>query len=254
MNYKLIDNQDRAKLSEGRNYGFGGGFAKLEGDTLVMQIPLTACKDFYSEVIATEFHGKAYNIYGLNYQKTDCFDKEKNIAYLVCAILPFNRGEKYPNFDKDLAALDANYKSIESFLNYFEKKFKVKGKTKITKIADNRYLFQVPLFWCKGTYLISLYGFLSRACLYFDNKKDPLLYLSEMSNGDTYMWNSMKDKVLDMLDGFIPEQVMAASDPCPHSNGIVSFKWPREIKKVELPSVNVKVGITKETKKATICC
>lgn len=249
MVFKLIDTEDRGKLSEGRNYGFGSGFAKLEGDTFTTVCPITACKDFLNEVVATEAHGKAYNIYGLNYQKTNCFDAEKGVAYIVAAILPYNRGANYPAFDKDLVALNANYKNMEYFLNWFEKKFKVKRKTKITKIAENRYLFQLPLFWTKGTYLISLYAYLSRASIYFDKTKEPLKYLDEMNNTGTYMWNSMKAKVLDMIDGFIPQQEMKETDPCPHSNGIVSFKWPRELKKIE----SLKVGITKEIKKATIC-
>lgn len=231
---KLIDKHDRNTLSEGRNQGFGGGFALVNQDKaeITMAMQITACGDYYAEVIHTEATGKEWNIYGFSYKKQNIFDN--GLAYLVCGILPINKnGGKYEAYDKELKALEANWQNIQKFLNWFEEKFKVKNLTKIERIEDNRFLFTLDTFWTKGTYLISLYKFLSRSCIFYDGKQDPLAHLNSLQNEDTYIWNGIKAKVLDMLDGFIPEQKMIKTDGCPHNLGIHTFKWPRPLKEAE---------------------
>lgn len=231
MAYKLIDKHDRAKLSEGRNFGFSGGFARIHKDKKEVELimPITACGDFYAEVVHSEYTGKAWSVYGFNYAKQNIFDLKKNVAYIVSAIMPYNRGDKHKDFDKEAAALNSNYQNIQKFLNWFEEKFKVKKKTRITKLADNRYLFTFDLFWTRGTYRISLFKFLSRASLFYDGKQNPVEFLDKSQNTDTYIWNMIKGKVHDMLDGFIPEQPMTDKDYCPHSIGIAGFVWPRAL-------------------------
>ena len=228
---KLIDDQDRKKLGEGRNCGFGGGFAKFnpEKNTVEMVMPITACADFYAEVVHTEATGKEWAVYGFKYKKADIF-KDATHAYLVCGILPYNGSfEKHPNYDKEYKALEANWKHIQTFINWFEDKLGVKNKTEITRLGDNRYLFKFDLFWTQGTYRISLYKFLSRAPIYFDSTQEPMAHLDAMKDGEVYAWNAIKPKVLDMLSGFIPVQEMKATDGCPHHIGIQNFVWPREL-------------------------
>lgn len=232
----LIDNQDRKKLGEGRNQGFGGGFAKFDPkkNALEMIMPLTACADFYAEVIHSEATGKDWSVYGFKTKQLNLF-KNTDSAYLVCGILPVNHGDKHANFDKEAKALEENYKNIESLINWFEDKLGVKQKTVVTKIGENRFLFKFDLFWTKGTYLISLYKFLQRAAIYYNGKENPIEHFDNLKNGalkdsEAYAWKAIKPKILDMLNGFIPEQKMTAQDTCPHNLGIQTFKWPRPLK------------------------
>jgi hypothetical protein len=231
--YKFINEQDRSKLSEGRNFGFGGGFAKVDykKKTITTVSPITACADFYAEVIHTESTGKEWSVYGLKYKKNDIF-KDNGFAYLVCSILLPNHGDKpHAEFAQEVKALEDNYKHIQDFINWFEDKLGIKNKTKVIKLAENLFLFKFDLFWTQGTYRISLYKFLQRAPIYFDGKQTPLEHLDAMKTGEAYTWKAIKPKLLDMLSGFIPEQVMTKDDTRPHNLGVQSFVWPRPLEK-----------------------
>lgn len=231
MNLKLIDKQNRKALCEGRSQGFGGGFATLNEETGVVEtvMPLTACADFYAEIIHTEATGKEWSVFGLNYKKQDIF-KKADFGYLVCGILENNHGGKYAGYDKEVEALETNYKHIQTLINWFEDKLGVKFKTEITRIEKNRFLFKFDLFWTKGTYLISVYKFLSRAPIFYDGKEDIIKFFDAMKDGECYAWKAIKPKIMDMLAGNVPEQKMTAQDSRPHNLGIQTFKWPKELK------------------------
>jgi len=235
MSYTVIDNHKRASLNEGRNFGMGGAFAKIHKDKKEIELvmPITACGDFYAEVVHTEYTSKEWNVYGFNYKKSEPFDLKKNRAFIVTAILHYNGSSKYNDFDKEVQLMETNYQHIEKLLNWFEDKFGIKNKTKITKLADNRFLFSFDLFWTQGTYKISLYKLLSRMALAYDGIQDPIEYLDKVANADAYIWKPVKPKVLDMISGYIPEQKMTDKDNCPHNLGIQTFKWPRELPKLE---------------------
>ncbi len=232
---KLIDKHDRSKLCEGRSCGFGGGFAVVNTDKseVEMKMPATACGDFLAEVVHSEKTGKSWSIYGFQTKKENIYDLKNGVTHIVNSILPLNNAGKHAEYDKEFAALEKNWKNIEKFLNWFENKFDIKIKTKISRIEENKYLFTFSLWWTNGTYKISLYKFLSRAAIYYDGKQDPVEYLDKLTSNDRYHWNAMRTKVLDMLGGFIPEQVMTINDSCPHNLGIITFHWPRELNKVK---------------------
>ena len=101
--------------------------------------------DYYAEVVHSEETGKSWSIHGLSYSKQDIYNKKDGIAYMVCGILPRNHGDKHSEYDEEVKLLNTNYKSIEKFLNWFEKKFKLKTFTTVEPIEDNRYLFTVPV-------------------------------------------------------------------------------------------------------------
>jgi hypothetical protein len=231
MKLTLIDNQNRNVLAEGRREGFGGGFARLKDKTVEMVMPLSACGDYYAEVVHAEHTGKEWNnVHGFNYKKQDIFDLKNNRAYIVAGILPIRGGGKHAEFNQEFKALEKNAQHIQSFINWFESKFKIGQPTIITKLQDNRFLFSFDLWWTQGTYRISLYKNLCRIAIYFDDTKNPLEYLEKLESKEKYDWNGMKAKVMDMLSGFIPEQKMTKDDNCPHNLGIQNFKWPRPLK------------------------
>ena len=43
MALKFVDKQDRKRLNEGRNHGFGGAFCKKKDDVIETVMPLSAC-------------------------------------------------------------------------------------------------------------------------------------------------------------------------------------------------------------------
>ena len=249
-NYKLIDKSDRATLREGRNKGFGGGFCKRDGDTFSTIMPISACGDFYAEVIHSEHTGKTWSVYGLNSSKQNIFDEKNGYAYLACKVLGINRGGKYNNFDRDVKALNDNVNHLLAFLNFFEKQFKSEKLTEIHPIGDNTYIFFVPLFWCQGTYLISLYKYLSRVGIFNDGTKEPLDFLNSFDavDEDKMYWSTIKPKVELMLAGTIPIQKMTTQDSCPHNLGVVSFKFPSNEKTTDLikPAIAKPVEAKKE--------
>ncbi len=236
----FIDGGGRSGLNEGRNSGFGGAFCRRDGDTIKTVMPLTACADFYAEVIHAEITGKSWSVHNFSYSKQDIYDTKAGVAYMVCGILPVNHGGKYADYDRDLAALEANYTSLEKFINYFEEKFKLKKFTKITKLEDNRFLFTLPLFWCGGTYKISLYKSLSRIGIFYTGGC-PMEYFEKFdkTNEDKYTYKTIQKKLEQMLSGHIPEQKMTVNDSCPHNLGIVSFQFPPagELYKTDFPKM-----------------
>jgi len=222
--------KNRGALSEGRNRGFGQCFVKKVGNLIEMPYPISACGDFINDQLHSQVTGKSWNIHGQNSQRHEgLFDEKNNCAYMLGSVLTINRGGKYDNYDRDLKCLESNYSHLEKFINFFEKSFKLKKKTSITRIKENLYLFKLPLFWTESIYLISLYKFLSRVGIFYDGG-NPMDFLNsfDKDSGDVYMWSSIKPKIISMMKGFIPKFPMSAWDGCPHNLGIVSQIWPKE--------------------------
>jgi hypothetical protein len=220
----LIDKKNRSTLSEGRNYGFSTAMAKREDGNLVTVCPITACKDFISDVIYTEKTGKPYSIYGLSYSKQNIFND--GVGYMVFGIEKQGRElSEYTNYKRDYETLASNYENLQKFINWFEKEFKLESFTEIKQIGENRYVAVFPLFWSEGTYLISLYGLLLRVGMFYKDG-DIITYLKNFKNdsGDAMMINTVMNKIEKMLKGEIPKQDLN-SCYSPHSTGIQGYSF-----------------------------
>lgn len=222
---KLIDRKKRSTLSEGRDYGFSSALAKNVNGDIETVCPVTACKDFLNDVIYTEITGKPYSIYGLKYSKQNIFSD--GVGYLVFGIEKQGSfgSYDYPNYKRDLETLASNWKNLEKFINWFEKEFKLESLTKISQLGENRYLAVFPKFWAEGTYLISLYGLLMRTGFFY-KEGEPMQFLKNFKydTKDVYIINSALPKIELMLNGKIPKQDLNECG-CPHSLGIVSYKF-----------------------------
>lgn len=225
--YKLINTLDRSKLAEGRNFGFACTTLLKKKNTLtVTTCPLTACRDFLNDIIWTQSTKKPYSIYGLKSEYVEGLF-EKNRAYLLISIEKQGRDLKeYLNYKRDYETLKKNYKNLEKAINWFEKQFKIKSKTKIEEIEENRYLCIVPIFWTQGTYRISLYTLLLRTLMFWE-QGDIIEFLKNFKHdaSDTYIINGALPKIKIMLEGCIPEQDMS-SIISPHNMGILSYVFP----------------------------
>lgn len=220
-----LNSQDRKKLSEGRDYGMGFAFCKLAGDVLSAIMPISPCKDYLNDVVFTEATGKPFSAYGLHTKKLDIFSN--GCGYLAFSICKQGRNEhKYEKYDRDVLALNTNYKSLQKFIHFFEKAFGIKQKTKIKKLADNLFVAIVPPFWLDGTYKISLYSLLLRAGAFYTGDKEPMVFIDAFNfdNSDQMILNSCKPKIVKMMGGTIPKQDLANLKNV-HHTGILGFNF-----------------------------
>lgn len=222
---QLINEQNRSKLSEGRDYGMGFAFCTVSGDVVTTTMAITACKDFLNDQIWSDKTGKPYQIYGLKTEPLGLFTGP--VSYMVMGILPYNRdGGPYNKMEEDVARLSSNYHTLQAFINNIEVLLKLNELTSIKEIEENRYLVTFPSFWANATYLISLYTLLLRVGLYYEDG-DCLSYLQKYKkciDDMVYVKNSLP-KLKAMIEGNIPEQDFK-NLYSPHSVGIVNFPFP----------------------------
>lgn len=224
--FTFLNEHDRGRLSEGRNYGLGTAFCKRNDSQLVATHAITACKDFENDVIYSEVTGRNFSVYGLHTKKQNLFSD--GYGYLVFSILKQNRStDEYIGYKEDRAALNGNYKNIQKFINYFDEQFGA-NKTIIKKLKNNLFLAVLDAkFWCRYSYLISFYILMLRLGLKY-KEGNPINYLDNNKCGDDYYtWNSIREKTKRMLNKEFPNQdLFNLSNP--HRYGIVYFSFPEK--------------------------
>lgn len=221
----LIDKQDRSVLIEGRNWGLGFAFCKREGDTYTTVQPISPCKDFLNDVVYSEWTGKPFSVWGLKTKKEGIFDKD--LAYVAMGILPYNRQTtKHKDHDAMLAGLAAMVEH-ESLINCIEQKLVVPA-TAIFSAGNDRFIAHVPIFWAMATYRISLWSLLMRVGLKYKGG-DPIEFLKQVKDDDSYMVQSIMPKLERMIGGEIPTQDLDKLTDV-HNCGIVSFSFPTKTK------------------------
>jgi hypothetical protein len=219
---KLIDKENRSKLSEGRTYGMGFAFCKRTPEGLETVQPISTCKDYLNDVVYAEKTGKPVSQYGLYYEKKDILHKR---GYLAISLLP-----GYSKFELDKANFATNYKNAEIFINKIEDMLKL-PHSKIEVIDDNLYIFNFSLRWLKGLYAISLLSLLIRASQWYDGLKDPIEYLREHNyfSADTYMIQGMIPKLEELIEkGLVEENLekyVKSYDV--HNSGILGFDYDK---------------------------
>lgn len=220
----LVDNQNRSKLGEGRNFGCGFAFAKREQNNIILVQPISPCKDYLNDVLYSNRTGKNYHAYGLSTKDEGLFKDKK--GYLVFSICKQGRElYKYTNYDRDYEMLATNYKNLEKFLNWFEKKLNLDDLTKIKQLEGNKFLAITPEFWTQYTYAISLYSFLIRAGMFY-KEGEPLTFLKNFKedSGTSYMVNNVMPKLEKLMSGNIPKQDLSKLHDV-HNMGIMTFNW-----------------------------
>lgn len=206
MKFVLINKQDRSKLMEGRSRGMGFAFAKREGAQLIMVQPLSPCKDYCNDVLWSAITKQPYYAHGLNTQYEPIF--ETGEGYLIFSICKSGAHAQavYTGYGGEIKNLDSNYKNLQKFINQIEKLLGLKEQTKITQLKSNEYAAVIPLFWCRGTYLISLLTLLMRVGVYY-KEGDVMEFLQNYKEGeDSYMIMGVIPKLQKMFNGNIPEQ------------------------------------------------
>jgi|ERR1041384_2625707 hypothetical protein len=204
----IIDNTKREILNEGRSIGMGFAPALRKENTLIQLQAISSCKDYLSDWIYTFATKKPCSYYGLKTKVIEdiyAYDE----FYLLMSILNYNNKPetaKYPLFDRDLQALENNYKNCEKLLNWFETQFKLDKLSKIIKVKDNLFLCIAPLFWTDATYKISLLSLLLRNGIFYKNG-DCMEFLANTKEdaSDAYFIKAAIPKIKKMLDGFIPK-------------------------------------------------
>lgn len=218
---KFIDNQNRSKLNEGRNYGIGFAFCKKTEDTLETVDPISACKDYLSDRVFTEATGTEFSAYGLTCKKEGIFSDGR--AYLVAAVL--TRGartqEPYPGYEDEIKAMEEGAGAMQLLMQKIEELLKVDSRTVITKIDDNKLMVEVPLFWVDATYLISLYSLILRNGVGYSGS-DPIEYLRSVTSSDAYMMGTAMKKLERFIANGTPKQNWGEQRYW-HNYGIIAF-------------------------------
>lgn len=203
----LINNQDRSKLGEGRNYGMGFSICKqTDENTIETIIPITACKDYLNDVVYNELTNKEIAAYGLKItKKTNLLDNER--FWIVTKILDVKGGTQYAKQSEDEELLKNNRENLLNFINQIEQKIKIDTSEFLTCENDENIIaINAPIFWMQGTYLISLYTLLLRVGLYYKGE-DVMEYLKDFKHRseEVYMIKNILPKLEKLFNNYVPK-------------------------------------------------
>ena len=111
---KLIINNTRNKLFEGRTKGISFAFCNKIEDGFEEVMPLSPCKDYLNDAWWAETFNKESNyIYGFSHKPVGLFKKDN--IYLSTADLPRNKSEPYVKYNLD-NGLVGSIENIEKIL------------------------------------------------------------------------------------------------------------------------------------------
>lgn len=204
--FKYVNTFDRKVLNEGRLEGLAFAFCKREGNTFTGVGPQSSCKDYLNEQLYSEVTGKPMEAYGYKSHKCGLFEGAA-AGYIVLSVVGTKNGGTYPQLSAHKDNLEKNHKDCESYMEHFENLLGVGGKTELLKVADNVFIACVPLWWCRFTYLISLYSLLLRYAIeggYSKDKGDPRKFAEGCKNGDCMMMAPALAKFDKMVKGKFP--------------------------------------------------
>ena len=143
---KLKRNLTREKLSEGRNKGLSFAFCRRISNIFKEVMPLSACKDYMSDVIWAETEKKqSPKFYGFSHTPSGFYNKAK-YAYLSVAKVTSNKSDEPTKVDLNLYL---------PFIHAIEESLKL-PKTKVHE-TDQYPVLQISKYWVKYPYLISMY-------------------------------------------------------------------------------------------------
>lgn len=222
----IIDKQNRRVLSEGKSYQMGFAFLKKVDDKTFETVqPISPCKDYLNDVIYSEHTGKDCHAFGLSYTKQNIFDGDK--AYMCFKICPQFGGNTYQGMDEDIKNLNENSENVQKFLNFFEAKIGTEFVSKIEKVEDNLFMVTFPVFWCKYTYLISLFSLIIRCGQCYKGGDEMQFFTTFGKWGEVYNIKAAKPKVEMIMQGALPVQDLskASGNTSIHNMGIVNFKF-----------------------------
>lgn len=236
---KVINKISRNNLGEGRSSRLGFSFAKkVDDNTLQTVYAISPCKDYLNDVVFSETTGKPCSAHGCHAKKEGTFDEGVFLAMRIC-LNKYGR-TPYKQYEEDKQNLNKNILNIVKFLNIFEERFGIEGRTEAIKIdeyedVDNYkedvHVFLVPKDWIKATFAISLYTLLLRMAMWYDGKQDVDKYLEEYKEEDVYLFNPVKPVLKLFAEKGIPEQDMSKLTPggSVHNYGISTYVYNEKI-------------------------
>lgn len=227
--YILIDKQDRKVLIEGRSTGMGYGFCKREGTTFTTVSPISACKDYLSDVVWSEATGGTGSWYGLTVKKLGLFAEGK--GYLATRILPDKYGNRYNEQELHEKALEVGYKTnVQASMNWFERSVGLKEFTNIEPTTTpGVFIVELPSYWLQNMPLISLAGWIMRVAMRGWDEKEPLKSLAASANTDFQCDAYYQPKIIPKMERMIKGEVIKCNPAdhnfAPHGFGIVGFSF-----------------------------
>lgn len=221
---KIIDNQKRSTLAEGRNYGLGFAFLKkIDDETFETIQPISPCKDFLNDVVYSEATGNPFHAWGLSTSKKGIFEGDH--AYMALSVCKLGRSlSSYCGYDDELELMANNRENMEKFINGIETKLGIK-KTKLVDVEKNLKLAIMDKQWVSATYLISLYTLMLRVGLQYEGG-GVMTHIREIDSPDRMMLNGIKEKMLILFErkGNLPKQKLENVKNI-HDHGIVGANF-----------------------------
>jgi len=221
---KIINNQNRSVLTEGRNYGLGFAFLKkINDETFETVQPISPCKDYLNDVVYSEATGRPFAAWGLKTTKQGIFEGDH--SYMALAVCKMGRSlQHYDDYDEDLENMKSNRENMEKFMHGIETKLGI-GKTKLVDVDENLKLAVMDKQWVSATYLISLYALMLRVALQYKGG-GVMTHMREIDSPDRMMLNGIKEKLLILFErkGNLPKQKLENIGGV-HDHGIVSANF-----------------------------
>lgn len=154
----IIDKQNRSKLAEGRNYGFGFSILKKVDDkTYEALMPFTACKDYLNDFIYVETTKKPLGIiYGFKHEYTGVFE-DQEYFYLGYKSVDKNKSSGWDKLNETKELIVSNYTNVIKFFNKLEEFLDMSDRTEFESLEEDTVILKVPMYWTKYTFLISVY-------------------------------------------------------------------------------------------------
>lgn len=193
---QLIDNQDRKKYAEGRNYGFSSAFCiQKEKDVFETLMPITACKDFLNDFIYTELTNKSISVHGSFFNKPTGI-LQNDYVTLACKILDYHNGNLYTKKKQEEELLMNNVHNFERIMHEIETLLGVTNLTKFDVLNEEKtLLIHSSNKWFRTTFYTSLHGFLIRNAFMATDTDTISDFVKKEYVGDYYNFEKIKAKM-----------------------------------------------------------
>jgi len=217
----------RKTLSEGRIKGIGFGFArKISPSEFQLTMPISACKDYLNDVVCSEHTGRELVNYGLNTVKLGIFTGGRAYLGMQCLRHRDAEGKADPLIDDLAVRLASGLTKIEVGIRLLEEALKIDGRTSFLTSTEGRYVADIPDFWVRYPYLISLWGLVVRNLVFWNGDPKSLMGFTFFASEDTYYTKAAKDKVALLVklrnEGKDVPHVAMEAPFAPHWQGIIS--------------------------------
>jgi len=235
---KIIEEQERKKLNEGRNFGIGFSILQeTSKNEYKTYNAFTACKDYLNDLCFVEHTKKNLDkIYGFKHDLQNIFDNQEYFLLGIKSLdYNYKTGKPY-KYLKELQELIINNREIILYnINTFEKYLKIDNLTEIYDNDDKVLIFKSSIIWTLNGPCISLFTLYIR-CICGVKEKISIENFEEFIktfdkcfiDSDNYLLKNIKEFIngnesFEELKSFTYETASQCSPSFVHNTGISGY-------------------------------